>query len=112
MPATAIDEHIFEHPTHTGRIRPDHRRCPCGQASTEPLNVFEDTRAGPINIGAVLKDDINVRVAEHGLRPHSLHLGCGQQGRNNGIRDLIFNDIWRSSRPRGVNYDLHIGDVR
>src|SRR3989442_3094552 len=112
MLVSAVDQDIFEHPSHAGCVRPDHWRGACGQSSAELLYVFENTRARPINVGAILKDDINVGVAEHGRGPYSLDVRRGEQSRNNGIRDLVFNEAPRLPGAWGWHNHLPIRDVR
>ena len=75
------------------------------------LQVFEDSRTRPIEVGAVLEHNIDIGVAKHGLRPHRLDVRRCQQAGHDGVRHLIFNHIRRLALPPGMNDDLHVGYV-
>ena len=108
----AINQHVLENPTDTGRIRTDHWLRTLGQPSAKLLDIFEHPRTRPIQISAVLKHDKHVGIAEHGLRTHGFHMRRSKQCRDNRIGDLVFNDIRRTPRPGRVHNYLYIGNVR
>ena len=66
------------------------------------------THAGarPVEVGSVLEDDEDIRIAEHGLRAHGLYMRRREQGRDDGIGDLVFDDGGRLALPFGVDDDL------
>src|SRR6266700_8051300 len=109
---SAVNQHVLENPTHSGGLWPNYGLRPLWQASAKLLNVFEDPRTRPVQVRPVLKHDKHIGVAEHGLSTHSFHMRSSEQGRNNRIRDLVLNDIWRASRPGRMHNNLHVGDVR
>jgi hypothetical protein len=82
------------------------------QAPSDLLEVFDDPRACPIQVGAVFKDDVNIRIAEHRLSTHGLYMRSRKKVCHDGIRDLVFDDVRRLSRPTRMNDYLNIGDVR
>ena len=82
-----------------------------GQATRDLLQVFENARTRPIQIGSVFKDDEDVGVAKHGLCPHGLYVRCGEKRSDNGISDLVLDKAGRLTRPRGVDNHFHVGNV-
>ena len=75
------------------------------------LQVFGHAGARPIKVRAIFEDDKDVGVAEHGLGAYGLNVRSGEQSRDKGISDLVFDDIGRLTRPFRVDDDLHIADV-
>ena len=61
---------------------------------------------------AVLKDDEDVGIAEHGLCAHGLNVRCCEKCRDDRIGDLVFDDVGGLARPRRMNDHLHVGNVR
>jgi hypothetical protein len=83
---------------------------PGGKTPRNLLQIFQHTRARPIQIGAVLENNEHVGIAEHGLGANRFHVWRGKQGRNDRVSNLILDDIGRFI-PRRMNNYLHIGDV-
>ena len=81
------------------------------QLARNLLQVFGHARARPVEVRAILKDHEDVRIAEHGLRAHTLDARRRQQRRDDGIGDLILNHIGRLAGPFRVDDDLHVADV-
>ncbi len=110
--AALINESILKDPSRTRRIRPDGWMHLGRQTAADLLEVFDNPRACPIQVGAVLKDDVHIRVPEHGLSADSLHMRSSKKAGHDWIRDLIFDDVWRLSHPTRMYDHLNIGDVR
>ena len=107
----AIDEGVLIDPACAGGIGANSGMHVSGQASCDLLQVFGYARACPIEVGVILKDDEDIRVAEHGLGANILDLRSGEQSGNDWVGNLVFNHIWRFAGPWCVNDHLHIADV-
>lgn len=81
------------------------------QPPADLLKILNYTRACPVQICPVLKDDIDVRIAEHGLCTNRFLAWGREQRCDDRISDLIFDDIGRFTIPRRVDDDLHIRDI-
>ncbi len=82
-----------------------------GQPSGDLLQIFGHARPRPVEVGAVLKDDEDIGVAEHGLGAHVLHVRSREQSGHDRVGDLVFNHIRRLTGPLRVNDHLHVADV-
>ena len=112
MLARVVYKDVLVDPARSGCIGADDRMHAFGQAPGDFLHVFQNTRTRPIQVRAVLKNRIDVRVPKHSLRANRFHAGRRQQRRDHGIRDLIFDDVGRLPRPWRMDDDFHIGNVR
>ncbi len=107
----AIDQYVLKNPAHTGCVGPKHWVRIGRNTAAESLNVLKHARPRPVEVGAVLEDDENVGVSEHGLRTDSFHVRSREQGCDYRISDLVLNDVGRTSGPGRVHDDLNVGDV-
>ncbi len=107
----AIDERVFVYPACSRGVRTDYRMNVRGQAACDLLHVFQNSRTRPVQIGGVFKNDKDVGITEHGLRPHSFYVRRSQKRGDDGIRDLIFDDVGRLARPGRVDNDFHVGNI-
>src|SRR4029079_2282816 len=101
----------FIDPPGAGGARSDHWMHAGGQPASDGLQVFDYSRACPIDISAIFKHHEDIRVVEHRLRAHRLHMWRSEQRRHNWVGDLVFDDVWRFTLPIGVNDDLNIGNI-
>src|SRR5581483_9383193 len=76
-----------------------------------PLRVFENPAASPVNVRAVLEDDVDKRIAEHRLSPHGLHSRGREKGRDNRIGNLIFDELRAPTRPFCKHDHLRVGEI-
>jgi hypothetical protein len=76
VPAAFIGQRVFIDPSHSGGVRADDRIDPLGQAAADGIQILDDARARPINVGAILKNDIDERLAEHGFPRTNLTFGA------------------------------------
>src|SRR5690348_1152217 len=107
-----INDGIFIDPTRSGSVRSDHGRDVFRQNALKLLDVFKYAGACPIEVCSVLENNKDVGITEHGLGSHGLNVGSCEKGRDNGIGDLVLDDVWRLTFPGDVDDHLHIGDVR
>jgi hypothetical protein len=82
--ALGAEHHILIDPADTGRVGPERRGDALGQALGGKIEIFEDARARPIKIGAVLEHDINEGHAEERKAAHHLGARHGEQRRVSG----------------------------
>ena len=103
---------VLVNPADAGRVGAD-RRC---HAARKPgggaVQELHHARARPVDVGAVLEDDVDERHAEEREAAHHLRLRHRQHGRRQGIRDLVFDHLRRLSWIFGVDDDLRIREVR
>jgi hypothetical protein len=75
------------------------------------VEVLEHARARPVDVGAVLEDDVDEGRAEEREAAHHLRLRHRQHGRGQRIGDLVLDHLRRLAGVFGVDDDLHVGEV-
>ena len=77
------------------------------------IKVFKDSGAGPINICAIFKNDINKRIAEKGIAANHFGVRNSQHLRGQGVGNLVFDYLgclsWKFSENNNLNI-RKIGD--
>ena len=111
MLAGLIDQGIFIHPAHAGRIRPERRGDAGRQSSGHIIQILQHARSRPVHIGAVFKDNIDHRKAEKGVTAHHFGVRHSQHGRGQRIGDLILHHLRRLTGVFGEYNHLHIGEI-
>ncbi len=109
--AGGILQHILINPADTGGVRAQSRVDPGGQLAADIIKVFQDPGSGPIDIGAVFKDDVDQRDTELGKAAHYLGLGDGQHGGGQRIGDLVLHHKGSLFGEFGGDNDLDIGKI-
>ena len=109
--AALIDDGIFVDPSCARCIGANRRMHILWQTPAYLLQVFDDPRARPVEICAVLKNHIDVGVPEHRLRAHGFHMRCGQKAGDDRIGYLVLDHIRGFAGPACMNNHLHIGDI-
>jgi hypothetical protein len=112
MLPTFIDQGILKDPARARCIRPDSWMNVGGQTTADLLEVFDDPRTCPIQVGAVFKDDIHIRIAEHRLSTNGLHVRSRKKAGHDGVGDLVFDNVRKLTSPACVDDHLDVGDVR
>src|SRR5207302_4485681 len=110
--AGVVNECVLVNPPHTGCVRPDYRINTLGQRAAHRIQIFNNARSRPINVGTVLEDDVNERFAEHRFAAHELYFGRGDEDRGNWISDLVLDQIGRTSLPIRIDDHLRVAQVR
>jgi hypothetical protein len=105
-------QRVLVDPADAGGVRPDLRRDALGHAAGGEVQVFEHARARPVDVGAVLEDDVDEGRAEEGEAAHHLRLRHRQHGGGQRIGDLVLDHLRRLAGVFGVDDDLHVGQIR
>src|SRR6266496_1647673 len=111
MLSTIVNQRVFVHPSHAGGVRSDRRVHALRQRAAHRIQIFNDARSRPINVGTVLKDDVNERFAEHRFAAHELYFGRGDEDRRNWISDLVLDQIGGTTLPIRIDDHLDIAQV-
>ena len=111
MLAAFVHQRVLEHPAHAGGVRTQFGLGPGRQAALDLGEVFQDPAARPVDVGAVLEDDVDIGKAEIGETADGLDLGRSQQRRDDRVGDLVLDDV-RAAVPLGVDDHLGVAQVR
>ena len=111
MLSRVIDECVFVNPAYSSGVRADCWVHSFGKRTAHRIEVFNHAGTRPINVSAILKNDVDERFAEHRFATNEFHFGRGDEDAGNWICDLVFNEIGRASFPLGVNDHLHVAQI-
>src|SRR6266852_9979294 len=111
MLSAIVNQRVLVHPSHAGRVGANDRVYTLRQRAAHRIQIFNDARSRPINIGTVLEDDVNERFAEHRFAAHELYFGRGDEDGGNWISDLVLDQIGRTSLPIRIDDHLDIAQV-
>ncbi|MNF34273.1 hypothetical protein D3C84_151100 [compost metagenome] len=112
MPATAVHQGVLKDPADPGSIRTKGRLGGGRQTRLDLAEVLQHPRTGPVQVGAVLENDVDETVAEEGEAAHRLRPGHRQHGGGQWIGNLVLDDLRRLSRIGGADDHLDVGEVR
>ena len=70
--AGAIDERVFVDPADAGRVGPERRLRRRRKPALHLVQVLEHARARPVEVGAVLEQHVDERIAEERVAAHGL----------------------------------------
>ena len=110
--AGLVHQRVLEAPAHAGGVRSQRRRDARRQRSRQALHVFQHPGARPVNVRAVLEDHIDKRVAEEGIAAHHAHVRRADEFGDDGIGDLVLDQVRAAPLPFGEDDHLHVGQVR
>ena len=85
-----------------------------GRRRQRPLDageVLQHAAAGPVQVGAVLEDDVDEREAEERVAAHGLGEGHGEHLGRQRVGDLVLDDLRRLARVGGEDDHLDVGEV-
>jgi hypothetical protein len=112
MFARAVYQSILVDPADTRGVRPQGGFGGGGKPTLHLTQVLQHPRTGPIEVCAVLEQDVHVAIPEEGVAADRLRAGDRQHGRRQWVGDLILDDlrglpwVWRADD------DLNVGKVR
>ena len=84
---------------------------PFGDLFARQLQPFVDQLAGEVNVGAVLKVDIDHRQAEVRYGTDLLEIGQAVHGHLDGVGDVLFDFFWCQALGFGEHLHQRRGDV-
>ena len=102
---------VLVDPADAGGVRADRRRHAGRQPRRRAVEEFQHARARPVDVGAVLEDDVDERDAEEREAAHHLRLRHRQHRRRQRIGDLVLDHLRRLAGIFGVDDDLGVGEV-
>lgn len=105
-----VDQRVLIDPAQSGRIGAQLSLHALGQPGLHAGQVLQSSRARPVEIGSIFEDHIHVGVAEVGDAAHCLDFRRSHHGGDNGIRDLVFDDIG-AAIPARIDDDLGLAQV-
>jgi len=73
--------------------------------------MYSITRAGPVEIGAVLEDGVDERVPEERIAAHDLHPRGGDEFGDDRVGDLVLDEVGAAALPLGEDDHLRVGEV-
>ena len=83
---------------------------PSGRLRLDLREVLEDAGAGPVDVGPVLEDDVDVGEAEVGEAADRLDLRRAEKRRHDRVGDLVLEDVG-APVPARVDDDLRVREV-
>ena len=104
-------QRVLIHPADAGGVRPDLRCHPLGHAAGSEIEIFQHPRARPVDVSAILEDDVDEGRPEEREAAHHLGLGHRQHRRGERIGDLVLDHLRRLAGVFGVDDDLHVGQI-
>ena len=103
-------EHILVDPAESRGVRPEFGPGSLGKRLQDAGKVLEGAGAGPVDVGAIFKDDVDERVAEIGKAADGLDLGGAEHGADDRVGDLVLDDVG-AAVPARVDDDLRVAEV-
>ncbi len=95
-----IPQNVLKDPAQPGGVRTDLRFHTFGQSWHHCREIFEGSGARPIDVGALFEDHIHVGEAEVRDAAHRAHSRRSGHGGDDGIGDLIFENVRAAVPPR------------
>ena len=106
-----VHEGVLEDPADAGGVRAHLGAHALGQDGLDLREVLDDAAAGPVDVGPVLEDHVDVAVAEVGEAADRLHLRRAEQRGDDRVGDLVLDDVG-AAVPARVDDDLRVREVR
>ena len=76
VPACRVDERVLEHPPDAGRVRPELGPHALWKPRQDTGQILHRARSRPVDVGAFLEHDVDVRKAEVGEGAHRFTFGA------------------------------------
>jgi hypothetical protein len=102
----AVDQRILKDPADARRVGAKLGLHPRGKLGSNLRQVFENARPRPVDVGAVLEDDIDVAEAEVRVAADGLDLGGTEERRDDRVGDLVLENVGTAVPAR---VDDHLG---
>ena len=102
---------VHEGPADAGRVRAQRRGHAVRKLTRGLAERLHDPAAGPVDVGAVLEEHVDERVAEERVAAHVGRERHRQHPDREGVGDLIFDDARGLARILGVEHHLNVRQV-
>ena len=109
--AAAVDQGILVNPSHTGCVGTKRTLDAVRQAVLDLVEIFEHARARPVEIGPVLKNYVDIAIAEKRITAHGLCSRHREHGRRQWIGNLVLHDTRGLPGIVGADNHLHVGQI-
>ena len=111
MVARLIDHSIGKAPADARGIGTEHRIDIGGYLGLHRLEIFQNPASGPVDVRALVEDDVDEGTPEEGKSPDNLDFRRRQQGGGDGISDLVFHQVGAASRPFRIDDHLGVAQI-
>ena len=111
MLSRAIHQGILIDPTDGGGVRPQLGAGRDGEARRHLAQQFQYPGTGPVGVGAIPEDDINIGIAVHGIAAHGHGPSDGPQGGGDGVGHLVFHHLGGLTGVTGLDDNLDVRQV-
>ncbi len=108
--ARGVHQHVLEDPAEARRVGPQLGLRVLRQAREHAGEVLERARAGPVDVGVVVEDDVDERVAEVGEAADGPDVGRAEHGGDDRVGDLRLDEVG-AAVPARVDDDLVLAEV-
>ena len=102
---------VLVNPADPGGIRPNLRRDALGHTTCRKVQVLQHARTRPVDVGAILKNNVDKGGTKERKPSHHLGLRDRQHGRGQRVSHLVFHHLRCLAGDFGVDDDLHIGQI-
>ena len=105
-----VDQRVLVDPAQGGGVGPELGLDPLGELGRGPARDTRGPRTGPVDVGALLENDVDVGKAEIREAADGLDPGRAEHGRDDRIGHLILDDVG-APVPAGEDDDLGVAEV-
>ena len=105
-------QRVHERPADAGGVGPKRGSNAGRQGGRCLVECFQYAGARPVDVRAILEDDVDERESEERVAAHDFRVGRGKQLRCQRIRDLVLDDARRLAGVLRVDDHLGVGEVR
>ncbi len=109
--SAAINQRVFVNPAQPRGIGTEGGRDARRQTIAGLAQVLQHARTGPVQIGAVVEQHVDVGVTEKREGPHRRRAGHREHGGGQWIGDLILDYLRRLARVAGADDHLGVGQI-
>ena len=105
-------EHVLVDPAHARGVGPERGVHARRQAVGHVAQVLQHAAAGPVEVRAVLEDDVHEAEPEETVAADRLCVGHREHGRGQGVGHLVLHHLGRLAGILGQDDHLHVREVR
>src|SRR5450631_2412388 len=105
-----VFENVLKDPTEGRRIRSYFSLDILGKPGSYSREILQRSGASPVDIGAFIEDHVYIGKTKVGDAAHGLYARSAGHGRDDGISNLVFNNV-RAAIPPRQDDDLGLAQV-